>query len=213
MPSPHPLVIVGAGGFGREVAALVEAQNAATSSWEIRGFVDDDASLHHQSVMGYPVLGNVRWLSEKKNRSYVIAIGDGETRHNIAQLLGEASLSTATLTHPSVSIHRSTDLGAGSILCKGAAPTVNLQIGSHVVIDQACTLGHDSTLESFVTLHPGANISGNVHLETGVTVGAGAVVLPNVRIGPHTTVGAGAVVAEDLPPHCTAVGVPARPVS
>lgn len=213
MSSSRPLVIIGAGGFGREVAALVEARNAVEQTWDLRGFVDDDASLHTQSVMGYSVLGSVSWLSKREELLYSIAIGDGKTRHEITRALEGSGQKPATLMHPSVTLHRTSDVAPGSILCNGATPTVHVKIGSHVVVDQSCTIGHDSIMESFVTLHPGVNISGSVHLKTGVSVGAGAVVLPNVNIGAHTTVGAGAVVTKDLPSHCTAVGVPARPIS
>ena len=106
-----------------------------------------------------------------------------------------------------------TTLAEGTILSTGAAPTVGVTNGPHVVADQHCTVGHDCVLDAFVTLYPGAHISGSVHLKRGVTIGAGAVVLPETTVGPNATVGAGAVVTEDLPADCTAVGVPARPLS
>lgn len=213
MPDSLPLVIVGAGGLGREVAALIEARNAQESRWDLQGYVDDDEGLHDTSVMEYPVLGPVDWLSGQRSLFYAIAIGEGKTRRHVASRIDDAQAQPTSLLHPSVSIHRTTTVGPGTIICGGASPTVNVQIGAHVVVDQHCTVGHDSTLADFVTLHPGSRISGSVRLETGVTLGAGAVVLPNTRIGAHATVGAGAVVTEDLSPNCTAVGVPARPLS
>ena len=213
MPSSSSLVIVGAGGLGREVAALVESKDAQKEGGQLQGFVDDDVDLHDTTVMGYPVLGDIDWLSRQSEIVFAIAIGDGDARHTIAEQLSSADVQPTALRHASVSIHRTTSVGRGTILCEGAAPTVHIRIGAHTVLDQHCTVGHDSTIGDFVTVHPGARISGNVHLETGVTMGAGSVVLPNTRIGAHSTVGAGAVVTDDLPPHCTAVGVPAHPLS
>ncbi len=211
MPDPSSLIVVGAGGLGREVAALAEACHDAPPASAIAGFVDDDPALHGTTVLGYPVRGDVDWLAEQSELRFVIGIGAGSTRRAVAERLEAADVSPTTLVHPSVSVHRTTTLAPGAVLCVGAAPTVNVGIGAHTVIDQHATVGHDARLASFVSIRPGAHISGSVHLEPGVTIGAGAVVLRGVRIGPQTTVGAGAVVTHDLPPGCTAVGAPARP--
>jgi len=213
MPDLPSLVIVGAGGLGREVAALVETINHDTPTWTLAGFVDDDDALQNDSVMGYPVLGPVDWLAEQENMRFVVAIGDGALRERVANRLDGSGVPPATLAHPSTTIHRTSQVGAGSVLCKGVAPTVNLHIGAHVFLNLNCTIGHDSILRPFVTLHPGVHISGSVQLGRGVSMGTGAVVIPDTTIGANTTVGAGAVVTEDLPANCTAVGTPARPLS
>ncbi|WP_158705087.1 NeuD/PglB/VioB family sugar acetyltransferase [Salinibacter altiplanensis] len=212
MSDPAPLFLVGAGGFGREVAALVEALNRQAPTWDLRGFVDDDSSLHETAVMGRPVRGGLDWLAHHQPAPHVaLTIGDGTARRSMADRLASLNLQPVPLVHPTVSVHRTVTLGPGTILCRGAAPTVDVQIGAHVVLDQHCTVGHDAVLDAFVSLRPGVRLSGAVHLKQGVTVGTGAVVLPGVTVGTGTTVGAGAVVTDDLPPGCTAVGVPARP--
>ena len=207
------LVVIGTGGLGRGVAALVEAINACEPTWNLTGFVDDDENLHGQSVMGYSVHGDVDWLSLQADLRYVIAIGNGMTRRRIAGKLAEADVQSASILHPSVSIHRTAEVGSGTVLRDGVSSSVDFQIGPHTVVNMNCTIGHDSVLGSFVTLHPGVHVSGSALLETGVTMGSGSVVLPNTTVGRSATIGAGGVVTEDLPAHCTAVGVPARPLS
>jgi len=213
MPDRPPLAIVGAGGLGRKVAALIEAIDQSDPTWNPIGFVDDDETLHGESVMGYPVHGNVDWLARHEGLQFVIAVGSGEARRDIAEQLHPADVRPASLVHPSVSLHRTAEVAPGAIFCKGVATAVDFQIDPHVFLNLNCTIGHDSILEAFVTLHPGVHISGNAYLESGVTMGAGSVVLPGTRIGEESTIGAGAVVVDDLPAHCTAVGVPARPQS
>ena len=208
------LVIVGAGGLGRETAALVEAINAAGPAWwEMVGFADDDAALHGTRVQGLSVRGDVRELLQESDLYYVIAVGSSKVRRHIGERLAQTSLEAATLIHPSIDIHRTTRIGPGAILCQGAAITVSVTLGRHVVINVNCTIGHDARLADYATAHPGAHISGFTRIETAAELGARCVVLPGVSVGEETIVGAGAVVNRDLPDRCTAVGVPARPIS
>lgn len=58
------LVIIGASGFGKEVAWLVERINDFNQEWDLVGFVDDDKSTHGKLVNGYEVLGDINWLLE-----------------------------------------------------------------------------------------------------------------------------------------------------
>lgn len=212
LPDPGPLVIVGAGGFGRECLDIVEALNAAGAAIEVVGFVDDgggDAEvLARRSVA---CLGPVDQAARHADR-YVVAIGDGAARRRIADELEAAEMWATTLIHPEASIGSDCRLGSGTILNTGARATTNITLGRHVQLHANCTVGHDATLADYVSVYPGATISGSVRLDEQVTVGTGANVLPGVHIGAGAFVGAGAVVIDDVPPGSTVVGVPARPL-
>lgn len=211
------LVIVGAGGLGREVAFLVEEINAAApdqaAKWDLRGFADDDPALQEKRVQDVPVLGTVEWLAEQRsNLHYALALGDPAVRRRLARSLSNSSLEAATLVHPSVPIHRTTRVEAGAIVCRGVTLTVAVHIGAHALIDVHATASHDAAVDDFATIHPGVHLTGNTRIGNGAEMGTGAVVLPGVSVGARATVGAGAVVRRDLPAGCTAVGVPARPL-
>ncbi|WP_456426197.1 acetyltransferase [Rhodocaloribacter sp.] len=208
----RPLVIVGAGGFGRETAALVEDINRDEPAWELLGFVDDDATLHGSERLGYPVLGGLDWLCRRRNVHYVLAIGAPRIRKRMDRRLEATPLSPATLIHPAAAVHRTTSLGPGTILCRGVTLTVAIRVGRHVILNLHGTVGHDATLGDYTTAHPGVHISGHARTGTAVELGTGCVLLPGVTVGEGARVGAGAVVTRDLPAHCTAVGVPARPL-
>lgn len=212
------LAIVGAGGFGREVAQLVEAINTEEDSqWMIEGFVDDDSAIHGRSFLGYQVMGGSTALQTRASPleadAYVLAVGNGQVRRRLFNVLSRSTLQRATLIHPSIEVHRSVTIDPGAIVCNGATLTVDIRIGAHVIINLNSTIGHDAEIEAFATLHPGTHLSGNTHVGEACELGTGAVVLPGVRIGAKARVGAGAVVTEDVPAGATVVGVPARVVS
>lgn len=86
--------------------------------------------------------------------------------------------------------------------------------GTGVVIGETAIVGDDCTIYQGVTLGGTGKDKGKRHPTLGnhVMVGAGAKVLGPIHIGDGSRIAAGAVVLSDLPPDCTAVGVPARVV-
>ena len=90
--------------------------------------------------------------------------------------------------------------------------TTNVLIKDFVILNLQCTVGHDTVIEDYASFMPSVNISGEVTIGEGVYVGTGTKIINQLEIGDNTIVGAGAVVAKSLPAHCTAVGVPAKPI-
>lgn len=86
--------------------------------------------------------------------------------------------------------------------------------GSGVVIGETAIIGDYCTLYQGVTLGGTGKDKGKRHPTLGnhVLVGAGAKVLGPFRVGDNSKIAAGAVVLSEVPPDCTAVGVPARVV-
>lgn len=205
------LVIIGASGFGREVAWLVGRINREKPTWDLVGFIDDNPDLQGAVISSYPVVGDCNWLSKHKdNIDAVCAIGSSKARKAVVERL--MGVRFATLIDPTVDLSGRIDIGEGSIICAGTIITVDVSIGSHVIVNIDCTIGHDAILQSFVTLYPSVNISGNALLCEGVEMGTGSQIIQNIKVGESTIVGAGAVVIKELPSHCTAVGSPAKPI-
>ena len=86
--------------------------------------------------------------------------------------------------------------------------------GTGVVIGETTEIGDDVTLYQGVTLGGTGKDVGKRHPTIGnnVMIGAGAKVLGPFTVGDNSNIAAGAVVLEEIPPNCTAVGVPARVV-
>lgn len=215
------LVIVGCGGFGREVFSLIEAINGARGPlWTVEGFVDDSPSPADQArvrALGSAVLGPISLLSQQVvPTSVVIAVGSPPARAALVdRLAGPGSGSGSgsqfpSLVHPAATVGRHVTLGQGVVIAAGARLSTNIELGAHVQIDQNVTVGHDTRIGDYSRLNPQACVSGSVQIGVGVLVGANATILPALSIGRGATIGAHACVVRDVPELTVVKGVPAR---
>ena len=208
------LIIIGAGGFGREVAWLTERINAVSPTWNILGFMDDNDSVQGTEINGYKVVGKTSDAPKFSDAYFVCAVGSSAVREKIINGLKSANpdVRFATLIDPGVEMSGFVDIGEGSVICAHTIITVNVTIGNHVIINPDCTVGHDAVLNDFVTLYPSVNVSGNTNIGHGVELGTGMQIIQGINIGERSIVGAGSVAVKDLPAKCTAVGCPAKPI-
>lgn len=211
-----PLVIVGAGGFGREVADVIAAQNASMESpgYDLLGFVDSgpsDVNLERLRQRSMEYLGTESdWLEAGRLCHFIVGVGKPDVRRAISERFEQAGHTPAVAVHPHATIGSIGLLGAGSVVCAGAQLSTNVVLGRHVHINPSAVVGHDTILGDFVSLNPGSIISGEVTVEDVVLVGAGAVVLQGLRLGAGSLIGAAACVTRSVEPGRTVKGVPAR---
>jgi serine O-acetyltransferase len=103
-----------------------------------------------------------------------------------------------------IDIHPAARIGKGILIDHGMG----------VVIGETSVVGDDVSMLHGVTLGGTGKELGDRHpkIGAGVLLGAGAIVLGNVSVGQGSKIAAGSVVLDDVPPHVTAAGVPARVV-
>lgn len=208
------IAVFGAGGFGREVKMLIEQINATTPTYVFAGFFDDGMTPGVE-VNGGAIIGGIAAINAfSEELGIVLAIGSPEAKKKILASIHNPLVSYPKLIHPNVLIGDNCGnvIGEGTVITAGNIITVNTVIGSHVILNLACTVGHDTRISDFSSFMPGVNISGEVEIGEGVYVGTGAKIINQVTIGEYATIGAGAVVAKSIPGNCVAVGVPARPI-
>lgn len=207
------IAIFGAGGFGREVFWLIHEINSKGKKFEFIGFFDDGVEKG-SFVHGYPVLGGLNDLvNHNKFINIVYAIGNPIIKEKIINNVGNRdNIIYPNLIHPNCLIGDTVKMGKGNIICASNILTVDIELGNHVILNLACTVGHDTVIKDYCSFMPGINISGEVVINKSVYVGTGAKIINQLEIGVNSIIGAGAVVSKSIPPNCTAVGIPAKPI-
>ncbi|MBZ0224259.1 MAG: acetyltransferase [Dokdonella sp.] len=195
------LILVGYGGFGREVAAWI---GAAGMPYDVVGHIDDE-KLDQPAVLG-PIQGH----RPRTDVAYVTCFGDGSDRHAVRCELEAAGARMGTVVAPSVIYVTSPTASKNSLFLGVCSISNDIVLGDDLLIQSFACIGHDVSIGTGVTIGAHAFIGGNARLEPFCTIHPHAVVLPHVTIGKGAVVGAGTVVIKDVPPGTTVFGVPAK---
>lgn len=205
------IVIIGAGGFGREVATVIQDINSKEMTWNFLGFIDE--SVSGKTVEGDRILGNLEYLLSMDPKPGVsIAIASSAARMRLVSLLKEHGFEFPTLIHPSVAIGPHSHIGEGCILCRGGMLTTNVSIGNYCISNLNCTYGHDTVVDDFNSIMSHTAVAGDVHIGEACYFGLHCTVINLVSITGHCTFGAGSVVINTIHEPGTYVGVPAKRV-
>ena len=206
------LVIIGAGGLGREVAWAARAANSKSPEFELCGFCDDDPLKSGGEEGGMPILGTVEDCARRLAGPvwFACAIGDNKRREAVAARAEQAGWRPATVVDPSVVVGPGAGVGEGTYVAALCVLSPNSRIGRHVIVNHGCSIGHDSRIGDFSQVCPGGRISGFCVLGRGAFVGSNGVVAPGAGLGDFAVLGAASFTARDIPAGATAVGNPAR---
>ena len=198
------LVVIGAGGLGREVVDVIRR-----GSNRVLGFIDEAPESHGKMVNSYPILGGVEWFKENQDTLAVCAIGNNYVRKAVTDRARECGAKFTYVIDPSASIGYGVKIGKGVIVVQGSTVTSNVVIGNHVIINIDSSVAHDDILEEYVNISPGVQLSGNVTVKEGATIHTGATVKQGITIGRWAEVAMGAAVIKDVPDHMLVAGIPA----
>ncbi len=204
------LLVVGAGGFGREVAAWASDIPLSARDWELGGFLDDCADALHGYEVGLPIVGGIAEYVPQESDLFVMALGDPRTKLAAAGRLTKRGAQFITLVHPTAIVGDRSRLGAGTVVCPRAVITTDVKIGRFVTINLHATIGHDTVVGDGCTLSCQTDVTGFARLGEGVFLGSHASVLPGAKVGDYAKVGAGSIVLKKVRPGTTVLGVPGK---
>lgn len=209
------LAIYGAGGFGKEVASLIDRINKAYNEpqWNLIGFFDDGKPKGSQISHYGIVLGGLEDLNRWSGHlDIAVAIGNPNTISSIVKGITNNSISYPNLIDPNFKVAdpKSFNIGQGNIIQGSCFASCDVTIGNFNVLNGSVVIGHDVTIGDCNVLMPAVRISGEVVIDSHNMFGINSVVLQQLRIGKHVTVGAGSVLMTRPKDEGLYIGVPAK---
>lgn len=203
------ILIVGAGGFGREVL------NWARAAWPDRaslvaGFLSADAGILDGIAGALPIVGDPAAFEPQAGDGLVLAIGIPVVRRRVAEDLLARGAEFLTLVHPTAIVAPSAVIGPGSIVCPHALVSDAARLGRFGLVNYHASLAHDASAGDFAVLSPYAALAGRATIGDDAFLGMHATVGPGVRVGPRSKVAANSCALADVPADRLVLGVPGR---
>ncbi len=209
------LVIIGAGGLGREALrlALDIIRRKPETPWRVKGFITDiPGDFYEKNTHGYDIIGTIKDHEISDNNVYVFAIADIPFKKRITSEFLDKGAEFINLVSPNAGIADSAELGVGNIIQNGTRISTDVKIGSFNLFNAYTTIGHDAVIGSYTTVCPACAISGYVTVGDGVFLGSHVVLCPHVKVGAYSRVGAGSVVIKKVKENTLVMGNPAKRV-
>lgn len=206
------LVIIGAGGFGRELCLAARHSLGYGTEFDIKGFLDLNVSAL-DGFEGYPaVLGTPDGYEIEEDDVFISALGNVQLRRRNVELVGGRGGKFISLIHSSASVGENVSIGAGCYIAHNAVLTADVVIEDHVCVFHGTVVGHDCRIEAF------SHVSSQVFLGGGVWIGEGVVIQPGTKVSPKkkihdgAEIGIGSVVLSNVKAGAKVFGVPAIPL-
>lgn len=207
------IAIYGAGGFGKEVACLIERINRNGGKWDLIGFYDDTKPAG-SSVSRYGlVLGGMETLQQvNQPLAVAIAINDNKVVRRLRESINNPHITFPNLIDPSLFLvdKQTVIMGEGNIIQNDCMISCDVTLGDFNLINDHVVIGHDNHIGSFNGLMPAAHLSGGITIGDNNLLGVASVVLQGMEIGNGVTLGANSVLMTQPKDNSTYLGVPAK---
>ena len=208
------IAIYGAGGFGREVACLINRINEENPTWDLIGFYDDNPELKGKMISHYGLcLGGLEELNNySKELGLAIPIGSPLTVKKIVESIKNHQIYFPNIIHPDFKIKdpETFTIGKGNIIQDGCSVSCDVSIGDFNVMNGGVVFGHDDKVGSYNSFMPAIRVSGEVTIGNANFFGVGSIILQRIMIGNEIRLGAGSVLMSKPKDGKLYVGNPAR---
>lgn len=207
------LLIVGAGGFGRELFHWVQQHPDHGAKWRLGGFLDDRPGALDGFSRDPGIVGSIADYRPSPGDLLICGLGLPRSKKAVVDPLVARGAEFLTFVHPSAVVGGHVELGAGTVVCPGAVLTSDIRVGRFVTVNNCATIGHDAVVGDYTSLSCHADITGFCKVGEGVFFGSHGGMIPSTSVGDWALVGAGSMVIMAVPPGATVVGVPAKRIN
>ena len=206
----YDVIILGAGGMGREACEVFEDAYKNHPEYKIKGFLSDVLDIL-DGFEGYPpLLGTIKDYEVKPNDRFILAIGDVKGRRKIAESILARGGEFLTVIHPTAKIFRAAKIGYGVIIFPFAYVGADAKVGDFCFINLWAGCGHDVTLGKFSEQAPYSALCGGVQTGEECFFGVHSVVAPKTKIGNGVVISQGSVTQKNQPDNTLVLGVPGK---
>jgi len=205
------IVIIGSSGHAKVIIDIVNQEG----KYNVAGLLDRYRNAN-ETTLGYRILGKEEDLPELKKthslKGAIVAIGDNFIRSKVAALIRKIcpDLPFVCAIHPRASIGRDVTIGEGTVIMAGVSINPCSSVGRFCILRTNSSLDHDSTMEDFASLAPGAMTGGNCRIGEYSAISIGSVLIHGVQIGKQSVIGAASLVMKPIESFVVAYGTPAK---
>lgn len=185
------IAIYGAGGFGREVACMINKINALSPTWNIIGFFDDGKVIGSNVSHFGKVLGGMAELNQWRTPlAIALCMGAPVTLSIVHNKITNPLITFPNLIDPTFSVadKETFKIGFGNIIKGQCSVTTDVTIGNFNVINGFVNIGHDVSVGDYNVIMPGARISGEVSIQRLNLIGADSFIKQQIKIGENVTI-------------------------
>jgi sugar O-acyltransferase (sialic acid O-acetyltransferase NeuD family) len=206
------LIIVCAGGFGREVYNWVQQTPLFLQQHQIESITFIDDNLNALDIWPhYPkVLSRIEDFQPRADDLLICSLGNPIKRQEVVSKLLDKGGVFVTFAHHTAIIGQGTTIGIGAILCPNTIVSCDVTIGTFFILNLTSSVGHDAKLGDFVTFSAHCDATGAVEIGDYCMLGSGSRLIPGVVLGEKVKVGAGSVVVRNVKANTSVFGVPAK---